>query len=504
MPTPSARRLLPNLPVMIIVPVILCVTLFFMTIFLMVLPTLKSALMNQRRNLIHELTEVAWSTLNLYYAKESTGELTRETAQALAVEHLRHLRYGLESKDYFWIHDMHPRIIMHPYRTDLEGKDVRDYADPNGKRLFVEASRIANSKGAGYLDYQWQWMDDPGRIVPKISFVKEFRPWNWVIGTGIYIEDIQLEISAMTKKLTLSCLGILVFVFLLSSLIVWQGIKVAKERQRLEKEAGLQREQLYQTGKMATVGTLAAGVAHEINNPVTAILLNVPILNKVWSSVTPILSARSLEDAGLRVQGMDAATLYDRTPQLLMHIEDGARRIKNIVNELKDFARLSPPEMVPGVCINLAVEKAVALVSNMISQSTSFFSSDYAPDLPPFTGNIQKVEQVIINLLVNACEALENKQQSIRVTTGLCPESGQVLVAVSDEGRGMSSHVRERIDDPFFTTKQTAGNTGLGLAISARIMKDHGGKMDFDTALNEGTTVTLYFPADNAAKKGDL
>lgn len=482
---------------MIIVPVILCVTLFFMTIFLMVLPALKSALMNQRRALIHELTEVAWGTLNVYHAKEATGELSRDTAQARAIEHLRHLRYGLKSKDYFWIHDMHPHIIMHPYRDDLEGKDVSEYADPNGKRLFVEAVRIADSKGSGYLDYQWQWMDDPGRIVPKISFVKEFRPWNWVIGTGIYIEDIQLEISAITKKLSLSCLGILVFVFFLSSLIVWQGVKVGQERQQSEEQARLQREQLYQAGKMATVGTLAAGVAHEINNPVTAILLNAPILKEVWKSIVPILDKHGRENNHFRVQEMDAATLYDRTPRLLDHIEDSARRIRNIVNELKDFARLSPPEMDPDVSANTAVEKAVALVSNLIAKSTEHFIVDYAPDLPSFRANTQKVEQVIINLLVNACQALENKQQSIRVTTGWNPESGYVFVAVQDEGCGMSSDVQQRLKDPFFTTKQSAGSTGLGLAISDRIMKDHGGKMEFASSLDEGTRATLYFPVNS-------
>ena len=80
---------------------------------------------------------------------------------------------------------MHPHIIVHPYRPDLEGKDISEFADPNGKRLFVEFVKVVKAKKAGYVDYEWQWKDDPGRIVPKISYVKGFEPWGWIVGTGI-------------------------------------------------------------------------------------------------------------------------------------------------------------------------------------------------------------------------------------------------------------------------------------------------------------------------------
>ena len=109
------------------------------------------------------------------------------------------MRYGPESKDYFWINDMQPRLIMHPYRTDLEGKDIAGFTDPSGKHLFVEVVRTVKNSGAGYVDYQWQWKDDPDRIVPKISYVKGFDPWGWIIGTGIYVEDVHTEIAAITR-----------------------------------------------------------------------------------------------------------------------------------------------------------------------------------------------------------------------------------------------------------------------------------------------------------------
>ena len=494
-----------NLPIAIILPVILTAILFFLTIFYLVLPSLESALMAQRRGLIHQLTETAISTLNHYYIKERAGELTREAAQAQAMAHIRELRYGIELKDYFWINDMTPRIIMHPYRTDLEGTDVSDYKDPNGKRLFVEFVKVVRAGGEGYVDYEWQWMDDPSRIVPKISFVKGFAPWNWVVGTGIYIEDIQAEISAITKKLTVICLGILAFIALLSGFIIWQGIEVEKKRKKAEEKARIQQEQLFQAGKMATVGTLAAGVAHEINNPVTAILLNAPILREMWESISPVIEKYQKENPTFQVREMNSIELFARTPQLLDHIEDGARRIKNIVNDLKDFARLTPPELKDNVAINAAVDKSVDLVSSLISKSTDNFKINLKSDLPQIRGNNQKIEQVIINLLVNACQALDDKNQALEISTDHDPDANSVIVTVRDEGNGIPKEVLDRIKDPFYTTKQKSGSTGLGLAISERILEDHGATMDFESEEGKWTRVTLSFPVNKRfAIQGEL
>ena len=165
-------------------------------------------------------------------------------ARRRAVEELRRLRYGPESKDYFWINDMHPYLIMHPYRPDLEGKDISGFSDPNGKKLFVEFVKTVKNGGAGYVDYQWQWKDDPQRIVPKISYVKGFDPWGWIIGTGIYVEDVRAEIAAITRRLTAVCLAILLLIIGLSSYVIWQSAG-SQRRQRLADEALRESEEKY-------------------------------------------------------------------------------------------------------------------------------------------------------------------------------------------------------------------------------------------------------------------
>ncbi len=484
-------------------PVSLTLVLFGLTIFLLLIPLIEEKLMDGKREMIRELTESSWSILAAYAQREKDGLISREQAQAFAIENLRRLRYGPESKDYFWINDLHPRIIMHPYRPDLEGQDISDYADPNGKRLFVEFVKVVQAGSAGFVDYEWQWKDDPVRIVPKISFVKGFEPWGWIVGTGIYVEDVRAEIVSITRKLTMICIGILAVIAALSVYIVRRGMIVEHEKKQAEEKAKQRQEQLFRAAKMVSLGTLVSGVAHEINNPVTSALLNTQTLRKVWSGVLPILDSRSQDEGDFRVGGMTYNEIRARMPLLLSHIEDGTRRVRDIVTDLKDFARETPSERLDDIDVNLVVKKAVGLVSNLIKKSTSDFAVDYTPNLPVFKGSTQRIEQVVINLVMNACQALSDSAQAVRVSTGGDPDGAGVFVEIRDEGVGVPPDVMQQVKDPFFTTKRDVGGTGLGLAISDRIVSDHEGQMIFKSTPGEGTTVRVSFPVSvNNSRNG--
>jgi PAS domain S-box-containing protein len=456
--------------------------------------------------------------------------------------------------------------------------------------------------------------------VPKISYVKGFDPWGWIIGTGIYVEDVRAEITAITRRLTAVCLTILLLIIGLSGYVIWQsagsqrrqrmaaealreseekyrllaetarefilafdaggrityvnrawrqasgfdtddmlamtifeiipldekatfqerldrldsgstaldlfetGLTVkcgeripveatlaslmdagktvrvfitardVTEKKRAESQARLHREQLFQADKMATLGTLVSGVAHEINNPVTFIMLNAPILQQAWQAVLPILDNHRRDHGDFKVGRMDYSRLRERIPLLLTNISDGAVRVKTIVGELKDFARQGPAEMVDLVEINPIVAKAVGLVGNLIKRSTHHFSAQYGLDIPRFKGNSQKISQVVINLLVNACQALPNPERAVRLTTAYEASAGQVVIEVTDEGCGMPEEVLQKIRNPFFTTKRESGGTGLGLAIADRIVEDHDGSMHFASTVSKGTTARVYLP----------
>ena len=220
----------------IALPALFTILLFVTAIFFVLMPQLEESFLARKKEMIRELTETTWSLIGTYREREVSGELSTAEAKKRAILRIHNLRYGPEKKDYFWINDMVPRVIMHPYRADLEGKDVSHFQDANGKYLFVEFVKMVQQHGAGYVDYLWQWKDDPKKISPKMSYVKGFEPWGWIVGTGIYIDDVHAEINGIRKKLTAISLGILLAVSLLSLYSIRQTMLADKERLGIFKE----------------------------------------------------------------------------------------------------------------------------------------------------------------------------------------------------------------------------------------------------------------------------
>ncbi|MCA1741800.1 MAG: DUF294 nucleotidyltransferase-like domain-containing protein, partial [Bacteroidales bacterium] len=170
------------------------------------------------------------------------GPEAREQARAA----INSIRYGDDLKDYFWITDRQPVMIAHPYRPDLNGQDLTDFHDSGGKAIFVEFVKAVDDNGDSYVDYMWQWNDDSTRIVPKLSYVRLFEPWGWVIGTGIYIEDVKTEIRSMEiRALAISgVFGLVIFSLLFA--ISRQSHKIEQKKSRAEEELHRSRE-LYRT-----------------------------------------------------------------------------------------------------------------------------------------------------------------------------------------------------------------------------------------------------------------
>ncbi len=270
------------------------------------------------------------------------------------------------------------------------------------------------------------------------------------------------------------------------------------EHVKAEEEVRLREQQLIQADKMVSLGILVSGVAHEINNPNHAILSNATALRHLWADALPVLERFYAEYGDFVLAGNDYTQWRNRVPGMIASVVENSNRIKVIVQELRDFARHSPTDRQESVDVNAVVRSAHVLVSSMAEKCTNRFVVNAAPGLPPVKGNFQRLEQVLINLIQNACQALPSRDRAISVTTRCDQGRGVVEILVSDEGTGISEEDLKHILDPFYTTKRGAGGMGLGLWITSNIVHEHGGTLTFRSRLGAGTTVSVSLPALNS------
>lgn len=289
---------------------------------------------------------------------------------------------------------------------------------------------------------------------------------------------------------------ILVLLVVLGGIMVWNTM-LRKEVEKRSRELKAHQEQLIQADKMASLGVLVSGVAHEINNPTGLLMLNIPILKSAWEDALPYLDKQAEEEKDLTLGGLPYQRIKGEIPYLLEEMQNSTDRIRNIVNDLKDFAREQPDEVAHEVDLNVVVATAVRLVDQSIRTATDCFELLLDHRKPTVLGSSQRIEQVLINLILNACDALESKDGSLRVSTSISQDGCEAMIRIVDGGCGIPADVISRLTDPFYTTKRERGGTGLGLSVSAGIIKALQGRLSFDSTEGKGTTVTVTFPLLN-------
>ncbi len=253
--------------------------------------------------------------------------------------------------------------------------------------------------------------------------------------------------------------------------------------------------QLYQAQKMESLGALVAGVAHEINNPINLIMYNIPLLKKVWQDVMPIINEYSIIDPKLKYGGLKYDFLEANLMQLMEDMEMAAKRVAAIVTGLKSFSSFSVQSEKMPIHVNIAVENAIRLSQYALRQMNVKIEHNLEKDLPVIQGNLQNIEQVVMNLIMNAAQAIEHDNGEIRIFTKLKPQDGHIVITVSDNGRGINPAIANKLFDPFVTDKQLKGGTGLGLSVSYNLIKAHDGTITFQSNEGSGTTFNVFLPS---------
>jgi signal transduction histidine kinase len=221
--------------------------------------------------------------------------------------------------------------------------------------------------------------------------------------------------------------------------------------------------QLMQTDKLASLGQLVSGIAHEINNPNTFIRGNVSIIQEAMKDILPILDEYSRNDRNLQIARLNYDVFKSNILILLEDMAQGTNRIKTIVEGLRKFAKRDDGVLNDEVDLNEIIQSCLRLVANQIGRKAKV-KLQLDANIPKVKGNFQRLEQVVVNILINASQAIEKKMGAIVISTAHLEKENKNLLKICDDGKGIDGKTLKQIFDPFFTTKRNQGGTGLGLS----------------------------------------
>ncbi|MBN1410570.1 MAG: PAS domain-containing sensor histidine kinase, partial [Spirochaetales bacterium] len=270
------------------------------------------------------------------------------------------------------------------------------------------------------------------------------------------------------------------------------GDDITKKRIARETEWIIQK-QFIQNEKTAAMGMFITSIAHEINNPNQYIQANTQYLKEAWKSILPIIDRYYRENGDFLLAGLYYSESREKINELFDRILSGSTRIKNILEELKDIVFQEKNGLRDRVNLNDVIVSAINLLKDMLDKSTHNFNFIPDPALAAVYGNYRRLEQVIINLLHNACKAVDNPSQGIRIETKNRDQK-HVQITIMDRGRGFDGQMLNGLDMPVINRDESEAGIGLGLYVSSNIVKSYGGTLKINSEGDEGSKVILTFP----------
>jgi len=275
----------------------------------------------------------------------------------------------------------------------------------------------------------------------------------------------------------------------------WQDIT---EEKRMRQEGRLRVQQMMHSHKLKALGEVVAGVAHEINNPVSFIANNIPLLEEMWKAIEPILASDGASHTDWSDKGISYVEVSTNMKDIIEEFKIAALRIKRVIAGLKDFARTDEVEEKKPVQIEEVINGVLIIVGAQVRKTVSLIDLYIDSNLPPIQGHFQKIEQVIANLLINAHQSIPPERKGrIIITARKLERLKAILIEIEDNGMGMKQELLDHIFEPFFTTRRDKEGTGLGLSISYGLVKEHNGLISVLSRPGLGSRFSIYLPFEN-------
>ncbi len=613
-------------------PVLITFFIFIYIIFYTIVPSFRNFMIEQKKYFLKNTIQTSWHIIDTAYAKYLNRYISEDEAKTEVINTIESLRYGEKMKDYFWISNLDEVLIAHPYRNDLANRETGKLISPSAKKLFREFAAVTENTGENFHYYNWQLYDNPNIIKPKIAYLKRFKPWGWIIGTGLYIDDIeeelQLRISDMVFILIISTLIIIIMsmysafqtykanknlveeefklqgIFnnsphfmgllntdgsfakanktfidffqmadyitdkkkiweLLESLkdenidlfksifleclrgerrkykteIIKQNKKVyldifvqplfissryakylliegnditelvnahnkliemnnelerivKKRTEKLEKslkDLKTAQEELIESEKLAALGNLVAGVAHEINTPMGITYTNITYINEKLHELNDMyrenrLSKSFFEDnLNAIIEALSGAIHnIERSSKLIKSFKNVA--VDQIVEEKRDF---DIKEYLNEVIMSIRPTFKGTNFKIIFDPSGSIYINSY-PGI---------FLQIINNLINNSIQHGFEGRKEGNIDIAVEEDNDKIVINYSDDGIGMEIEELSKIFEPFFTTKRGHGGAGLGMNIVYNLVsKKLDGVISCKSSKNNGTNFIISFP----------
>jgi methyl-accepting chemotaxis protein len=481
----------------------------------------RRAFFEERKLATKNLVEAAYGILEFHAARAAEGKLALDQAQAEAFAQLRRLRY--DGQEYFWINDMQPRMLMHPINPELEGRDLSDFKDPDGKRLFVSFVEAVKRDGAGYVDYRWP---KPGfsEPVPKISYVKGFAPWGWVIGSGVYVDAV---VRRLWWIVALFALATAAATFPLS-VVISRSVTGAlgKTIEVLRHVAGGDLTQRLEVERRDEVGQMASALNEALANMAATVEAIAGDSRTVAGSSEELSEvsrkmAEAAEETSAQTGAVSAASeqVSRNVQTVATGIEEMSASIKEIANSAGEAVRVAHGAVEAAEKTNWTVGRLgessaeigqVVKVINSIAEQTNLLALNATIEAAR-AGEAGKGFAVVANEVKelakqtgNATEDIGRKIQSIQASTQEAVEAIEGIGAVINRINDISSTIASAVEEQSATTNEISRNIAEAAKGTEEIARNVTGMAEATKSASRGAGETQTAAAELARMAAEL